>query len=109
MVWAAKLRRFRASAVACDEDNVCWADADFDVVVEGELLGFVFAKSECFCDFAGSLCALCGAGLVADVKRERGCLAVVGAFEFGDLEFFSSACHRVSPWVLCLAVCWRIC
>jgi len=73
---------------------------DFDVVVKRELLVWS-SPVQMLRDFAGSLCALCGAGLVAYVKRERGGLAVVGAFEFGDLSFSLRCVIGVS-----LVLCW---
>ena len=98
---------FAAAAVACDEDDVWWVYVEGDVVVEGEFLGLVGAEAEGFCDFSCAWCECGWGGFVVYVEGECVCVAVVGSFEFGDLEVLGFvSCHLVAPWVLCF---WSFC
>jgi len=62
-------------------------------------LGVVCAESEVFCYGLCAWCLFLWCGFVVYVVCECVGFAVVGAFEFGDLEvfWFASAGHRVSP------------
>lgn len=83
-------------------DDVCWGYFEFEVVVDDEFLLLVYAESEGFCDLD---CAWCffGGCLVGDVDGEGVCFVVVAFCVFCYFEVFVSACHLVSPSVVCFA------